>query len=205
MPSDLRFDTYYKYADLTRLLHAFAEEHPTLVKIISIGHSHEGRDIWLTTITNTATGPDTEKPALWVDGNLPAQEPAPSTALLFCIHTLLTRHAQNDPDTLRCLDTRAFYVCPRANPDGAEWALADTPKLIRSSTRPYPYDEDPRDGGLAIEDIDGDGRIRQMRLKDPTGPWKVATEDPRLLVRRDPTEAGGTYYRVFVEGRVHDY
>ena len=36
----------------------------------------------------------------------------------------------------RALDTRAFYVCPRINPDGAEWALADKPKWVRSSTRP---------------------------------------------------------------------
>ena len=104
MPSDLRFDAYYRYDDLTRFLHAFAEEHP---------------------------------------------------------------------------------------------------QFIRSSTRPYPYAEDPPDEGLVIEDVDGDGRIRQMRLKDPTGLWKVSAEDPRLMVRRDPTEVGGTYYRVFVEGRAH--
>ncbi|HXI16055.1 MAG TPA: M14 family zinc carboxypeptidase, partial [Chloroflexota bacterium] len=73
MPSalaGLRFDTYYRYDDLTRFLHAFAEEHPTLVKVESIGASHEGRDIWLATVTNTVTGPDTEKPAFWVDGSI---------------------------------------------------------------------------------------------------------------------------------------
>ena len=105
---------------------------------------------------------------------------------------------------MRCLETRAFYVCPRVNPDGAEYALADRPILIRSSTRPYPYDEEPL-GGLAVEDVDGDGRIRQMRLEDPNGAWKVSQEDSRLLVRRDPTETGGTYYRVLPEGRVRDY
>lgn len=42
----------------------------------------------------------------------------------------------------RCLDTRAFYICPRVNPDGAELALADKPRIIRSSTQPYPYDGD---------------------------------------------------------------
>src|SRR5687768_6071408 len=124
MAPDLRFDTYYRYADLTALLHSFAEHHPTLVKVESLGHSHEGRDIWLVTLTNTATGPAAEKPALWVDGSIHAQELAPSTALLYFIHTLLTRYAQNEPDTVRCLDTRAFYVCPRVYPDGAEWALA---------------------------------------------------------------------------------
>jgi murein tripeptide amidase MpaA len=36
------------------------------------------------------------------------------------------------------MDTRAFYIVPRLNPDGVELALADRPKFVRSSVRPYP-------------------------------------------------------------------
>ena len=104
----------------------------------------------------------------------------------------------------RALDTRAFYVCPRINPDGAEWALADKPKWVRSSTRPYPYDEDEIEG-LTVEDIDGDGRILQMRIPDPNGLWKDHPEQPGLMVRRDPIETGGTYYRILPEGTVEDW
>jgi murein tripeptide amidase MpaA len=98
------------------------------------------------------------------------------------------------------LDTRVFYICPRVNPDGAEWALADKPKIIRSSTRPYPYEEDPI-GGLVMEDIDGDGRMLMMRIPDPNGPWKKHPQEPRLMVRREPDEVGGDYYRLLPEGR----
>jgi murein tripeptide amidase MpaA len=194
---------YYRYEDLTRLLRAYAQARPDLLRLESLGPSHEGRDVWLATVTNRATGPDTEKPALWVDGNIHAGELAPSSALLLLLDTLLKGYG-SDPQVTRCLDTRAFYVCPRLNPDGAEWALADSPRLIRSSTRPYPTDEEPL-SGLSMQDIDGDGRIRAMRLPDPHGPWKVCPEEPRLLVRRDPAETGGQYYRVFPEGRVRDY
>jgi murein tripeptide amidase MpaA len=200
---DVRFDTYYRYDDLTRILHGYAEEHPNLVRIESIGKSYEGRDVWLATITNTATGPDREKPAFWVDGNIHASEVSPSTALLYLIHTLVAQYG-SDADVTRALDTRAFYICPRVNPDGAEWALADSPKIIRSSTRAYPYDEEPIEG-LAVEDIDGDGRILTIRIPDPNGPWKVCAEDPRLLTRRDPTETGGVYYRLLPEGRLENY
>jgi hypothetical protein len=44
-----------------------------------------------------------------------------------------------------------------------------------------------------------------MRIPDPNGPWKVSAEDPRLLVRRDPIETGGQYYRLLPEGRIEDY
>ncbi|WP_026369668.1 M14 family metallopeptidase [Kallotenue papyrolyticum] len=200
---DLRFDTYYRYDDLTRILHAFAEEYPQLVRIESIGRSHEGRDIWLLTVTNFASGAPADKPALWVDGNIHASEVSPSSACLYLLQTLVTGYGAR-AEVTRCLDTRVFYICPRINPDGAEWALADHPKIIRSSTRPYPYDEEPIEG-LIPEDIDGDGRLLMMRIPDPNGGWKVSEQDPRLLVRRDPTETGGQYYRVIPEGRLENY
>jgi murein tripeptide amidase MpaA len=195
----VRFDTYYRYDELTRILHAFAEEYPQLVRIESIGKSYEGRDIWLLTVTNFATGPAEEKPALWVDGNIHASEVSPSSACLYLIHRLTREYGSHEKIT-RCLDTRAFYICPRVNPDGAEWALADKPKIIRSSTRPYPYDEDPI-GGLVTEDIDGDGRMLMMRIPDPNGNWKKHPDEPRLMIRRDPDEVGGEYYRILPEGR----
>lgn len=200
----IRFDRYYRYAELTRLLKALVKDHSNLLRLESIGKSHEGREVWLVTATNFATGPDAEKPALWVDGNLHASEVAGSMAALYLIHTLVSRYGQ-DPAVTDVLDTRAFYIVPRVNPDGAEWALADRPKVIRSSTRPYPYDEERVEGLLPNEDIDGDGRILSMRIRDPNGTWKPHPDDPRLLIRRDPTESGGTYYRVLPEGLLKNY
>jgi murein tripeptide amidase MpaA len=200
---DVRFDTYYRYEDLTSILRGYAEEAPHLVRLDSIGKSYEGRDIWLVTVTNFDTGEAEHKPALWVDANIHATEVAPSSACLYLLNRLVTGHG-SDPDVTRCLDTRVFYLCPRVNPDGAEWALADKPKIIRSSTRPYPRDEDPIDG-LVMEDVDGDGRMLMMRMPDPNGAWKVCPEEPRLLIRREPTETGGQYYRLFREGRIENY
>ncbi len=200
---EIRFDTYYRYDDLTRILRGLADEYPKLVRLESIGKSHEGREVWLVTVTNFEAGDDKEKPALWIDGNIHATEVSPSSACLYLINKLVKEYGSN-ADITRCLDTRAFYICPRVNPDGAEWALADKPKLIRSSTRPYPYDEEPIEG-LYYEDVDGDGRMLLMRVADPNGPWKVCPQEPRLLVRRDPAESGGQYYRILPEGRLENY
>ncbi len=200
---DVKFDRYYRYEDLTRILFEFAREFPTLVQVESIGKSYEGRDIWLATVTNTETGAAKDKPALWVDGNIHASEVSPSSACLYLLHKVTSEYGKN-PDIKHCLDTRVFYVCPRVNPDGAEWALADHPKIIRSSTRPYPYDEEPLNG-LSYEDADGDGRMLYMRIPDPNGRWKKHPDDPRLMIRRDPIETGGDYYRVLPEGLVKDY
>jgi len=197
------FDRFYRYADLTAILQGFAASHPHLFSVESIGRSYEGRDIWVVTATSTATGAAADKPAFWTDGNIHAAELTASTACLHYLQHLADGYGK-DADITRLLDTRAFYICPRINPDGAEWALADKPKFIRSSTRPYPFDEDAVEG-LNVEDVDGDGRILSMRVPDPNGGYKAHPEDARLLIPRDPVEAGGAYWRVIPEGTLTNY
>ena len=203
MPADPQFDRYYPYDALTEQLKALAEAHPHLLTLDSIGKSFEGRDVWCITATNLATGPANEKPAFWCDGNIHATEVSASSACLYLLHKLATGHGV-DPEITRALDTRAFYVVPRVNPDGAELYFAGNPRYVRSSVRPYPYDEEPIEG-LKPEDVDGDGRILFMRIPDANGPWKKHPDEPRLLVRRDPTEIGGTYYRVLYEGTLDNW
>ena len=198
MPA-VRFDKFYRYNELTRLLKAYVREYPNLIRVQSIGKSHEGREVWLVTATNFKSGSDAEKPALWVDGNIHASEVTASAAALYLIHSLVTKY-KHDANVTRALNTRAFYIIPRVNPDGAEWALADKPKVVRSSTRPYPYTEEPIDGLIPWEDVDGDGRLLSMRIEDSNGTWKAHPDDPRLMIRRDPIETGGKYYRILPEG-----
>jgi murein tripeptide amidase MpaA len=198
-----RFDRFYRHDELTRLLFDYAEACPELVSVASIGKSFEGRDIWVATVTNLATGVDADKPAFWADGNIHAAELTASTAVLYYLHQLVSGYGR-DAAVTQLLDTRAVYLCPRLNPDGAELALADKPRHIRSSTRRYPFDEEPVEG-LTVEDVDGDGRILTMRIPDPHGGYKKCEQDPRLMVAREPGEFGGEYYRLLPEGVLQDY
>jgi murein tripeptide amidase MpaA len=202
VPLPVAFDRFYRYDELTEILHGWAEERPELFRVESIGSSYEGREIWLCTLTNIETGPDLEKPAFLVEGNIHAIEVAGATAALHLIDRLLSGYGTDERVT-RVLDTRAFYVVPRLNPDGPELALADRPRFIRSSTRPWPLAEEI--DGLYEEDIDGDGRILMMRVRDRNGSWKPHPEEPRLMVRREPDDADGDFYRMLWEGRIRNY
>ena len=199
----LQYDRFYRYADFTEILHQFVKKFPKLLALESIGKSFEGKDIWVVTATNQKTGPAADKPAYWVDANIHASELAGSAAALYLIDTLTKNYGKRD-DITRCLDTRVMYICPRINPDGAEWAMRDTPKIVRSSTRSYPYDEEHVEG-MDIEDVNGDGRILSMRIRDDNGNWKTHPDEPRLMVARGPTEYGGTYYRMLPEGTLRNY
>ena len=201
--NSFRYDRYPRFAELTELLETLARDHPDLVELSELGRSHEGREIWLATVTNRATGDHHTKPAIWFDGNIHATEVTPSVALLHLIEHLCTGHGADERIT-RALDTRTFYIVPRVNPDGAELALAEVPFEVRSTTRPWPRTE--QQPGHVTGDIDHDGRSLQMRIVDPNGTWKPCPAAPDLLVPREPDEDGpGPYYRLFREGRVQGY
>ena len=195
-----REDCYLNYDALTEKLKSLVSEHGDYLKLDSIGQSYEGREIWVLELTNLATGPASDKPALLLDGNIHAVELTASSAAIHHVETMIAG-VEQDEEIRRCLDTRAFYVIPRICLDGAERALARRPRFIRSATRPYFHADKPQ-SRMVTEDIDGDGRILAMRLKDANGRWKQHQDDPRVMVQREPTEEGGEYYRLFAEGTV---
>ena len=201
------FDRYLRYDELVEWLHATAGAHPDLVALETYGTSHEGRDLWLVTVTDAATGSHDTKPAHWVDASIHAVELTATVAACYLIERLVTGFVGGDETVVRALQTRTFYVVPRVNPDGAEWVLADRPRFRRSSTRPWPWRDAHQWPGLHIEDVDGDGRLLNIRIPDPNGGWMPHPDDERLMVPVPATGAadGVTTYRMLTEGTVAGY
>ena len=164
------FDRFLRFAELSQWIDDIADASPHLVTVETYGTSYEGRPLRLLAITDTTTGSAETKPAHWVDASIHAVELTATVAACRLVSWLVEGHAAGDERIAAALATRTFYVVPRVNPDGAEWALADRPRFRRSSTRPWPRD-DRRWPGLYAEDIDGDGRILQMRIADEHGSW----------------------------------
>ena len=197
---DIPLDRIPRFGELTDWLHAFADTYPDLVRLDVLGRSWEGREIWIATVTNSATGAHGDKPAMWIDGNIHAVETTSSVAVVHFLRHLCVNHGRDERVT-RALDTRTFYLVPRVNPDGAELALGEVPSSVRSNTRPWPVAEQL--DGLVPGDIDRDGRQLQMRIADPNGAWKPYPADPRLMIEREPDEHGdGPFYRLLTEGDV---
>ncbi|MEZ5377063.1 MAG: M14 family metallopeptidase [Acidimicrobiales bacterium] len=198
-------DHFCRYDELTAYLHRVAGDHPDLVGLTSIGQSHEGREIWLVTVTDRATGDHADKPAMWVDANIHATELTASVAAINLVHRLVSEHGRDDTVTA-ALRTRTFYVVPRVNPDGAELALADDPRHLRSGVRPWPWTDRWTQPGLHKQDVTGDGRILSMRIADPTGAWTTHADDERLMV---PVPSTGLCdrprYRMLDEGLITDF
>ena len=75
---------------------------------------------------------------------------------------------------------------------------------IRDRPYPLPLAEAQDLPGLHPEDVDGDGRILTMRIRDDRkGEWAISSQDSRLLVPRRPGQRRGPFYRLFTEGMLH--
>ncbi|WP_435310295.1 M14 family metallopeptidase [Primorskyibacter sedentarius] len=196
------FDTYHDFDAMTGYLKALAEAHPKLVKMTSIATSHRGRDVWMMEITNPDTGPAEEKPGFYIDAQIHAEEHATSATALYATWYLLENYGI-DEEVTRLLDAQVFYIIPRINPDGAEFALTAPYHPWCGNGRFLPGED--RIEGLIPEDINGDGYIVNMRVPDPKGEWKKDETEPRLMVQREPGEEGGEYYRVYPEGMIRNY
>ena len=145
----VKFDRYYRYDDLTRIMHEFAAEYPNLVVVESIGKSYEGRDIWMATVTNQTTGAAADKPAVWVHGNIHAVEVSTSSACLHLLYTL-TQGYGNDQRLTHLLDSRAYYICPRLNPDGAQRGYVANPHSKTGSVHNYGAAVDLTSAALSV-------------------------------------------------------
>jgi murein tripeptide amidase MpaA len=203
MTVNVSFDHYHDYDEVTGLLRDWAVNYASLSTLETIGKTPQGRDLWVLTLTNKGTGKADEKPGFWIDGNTHAGEVTGTEACLKAIHHLLTGYGK-DPEVTELLDSTAVYVMPRVNPDGSEIYLI-TPHSRTSGGIPNPEFEDEFAEGLYPEDLNGDGYITMMRLRDPNGDWKASEKDPRVLVKRRPEDRGGVYYRVYREGLIKGY
>jgi murein tripeptide amidase MpaA len=200
------FDRFLRDDDYTAWLFETAAANPELMTVGSYGRSHEGRDLWLVTITDASTGAHHTKPAHWVDANIHSIEFTGGVAALHLVHSLVTGFGI-DPQITEAVRTRTFYIAPRVNPDGVEWALADDPRLRRSSVRNWPWNDGRDAPGLRERDLTGDGRILNMRIPDPNGSWTVSPDEPGLMVRVPPEGVLGDVprYRILYEGDLVDH
>ena len=198
---ELSFNHYVTYDEMTTYLCQARDRYPHLLTLSSVGKSYEGRDVWAVTLTNRESGTPCSKPALYCDGNIHAGEVTPCMVLLYAID-YMTQRFGCDEEVDHLLNTRTLYLLPRVNPDGAEKYLT-TPHLLRSSVRPYPGEHVQDLPGLHPSDIDGDGKILTMRVRDDRrGEWRISGQDPRVMIPRRPAERGGPFYHLYREGEI---
>jgi len=189
---EIAWNRFYDADEIYALLDRLAATWPELLRAEVIGHSEENREMRVYVLNDPATGPDTSKPAMWVDGNVHGNEVQGSEAVVYVAWYLLENRDHN-PQVDELLEGSAFYLLPMVNPDGrAAWFRdAHTGSSSRSGRRPVDDDGDGRYDEDGPDDLDGDGHIVQMRKHVPgQGDYRLSADDPRILERVPDNDRG---------------
>ncbi|MEN6578940.1 MAG: M14 family zinc carboxypeptidase, partial [Phycisphaerales bacterium] len=189
---DVAWNRFYDHAGLGDILARLHQAFPGLTRLYSIGKSTEGRDLWCIEVTARGVGDPDRKPGMYVSGNIHGDEVQAGEMVAYTAWYLCHQYGRLDRVTT-LLDNYVFYLVPTINPDGRDFWLATSTGAMSGRTGSTPIDND-RDGVADeddCDDLDGDGTITMMRIKDPQGRYKKHPDYPAyLMVRAKPDEPG---------------
>jgi hypothetical protein len=196
-------ERYGTHDEVTAQLRAWTEAYPEVARLEAIGHSTEGRELWLLTL---GRDPDRRRPAVWIDGNMHASELCGTAAALRVAEDVLRLHvepeaAEQPVEIAEALRESLVYVLPRMSPDGAEAVLGNG-HFVRSVPEDDPVAKyAPK---WAPRDMDGDGRCLLMRIEDPTGEFVEAPNARGMLIPRQLGDRG-PFFKLYPEGVIENF
>jgi hypothetical protein len=186
-----QWNAYHDYAAATEMLKQMTAAHPELCRLQSLGTSYGGREMWVLTIADFNAGEIKDRAAFWIDGGIHANEVQATEVALYTAWYLLESF-ERSPFVKRLLTERAFYVMPMMSPDSRDEHMYKPNSTHSPRTGMRPFDDDG--DGLVDEDgpddLDGDGHITQMRIRDPHGRVKPHPDHPDLMIDAKPDEKG---------------
>lgn len=199
MKTTYQYDHYFLYQDIIDMCTSFVNDYPDLCSKETICITEKNREVIAMTLTNKNTGDPLDKPAFYMDANTHAGEITGNVVAMHMMDYLLTNYESNST-CKKILDEYTVYVIPRITMDGSEVYLTSAYGL-RSADRDY----NVQDSGIKQFDLDDDGVIRSMRIKNKHGAWKKDVLNENLMVEREPDDIDGEFYDVFVEGIMDNY
>ncbi|MCP5051939.1 MAG: hypothetical protein GY940_32525, partial [bacterium] len=146
-------------------------------------------------------GPETGKskktlPAIFVAANMEGTVPISSEAALSLARLVLEKAGERKDKT--------WYILALGNPDGAGNYFKKPLRMDSRNNRPHNDDMDDQTDEDGVEDLDGNGIITRMRVKDPQGQWLPIPGEPRLMKKADWTKGEKGIYKLYSEGIDND-
>jgi hypothetical protein len=194
--ADMTFDRYHKPEELTAAVQDLARANPGFAKVHVLAKSPGGRELVLLEL-----GPETAKaakslPAVFIAANMEGTVPISGEAALY-LAKLVCEKADMRSD-------RTWYILPCGNPDAAAVYFGKPLRLDPRNARPRNDDQDDKTDEDGADDLDGDGLITQMRVKDPGGEWIAVASEPRLMKKADWAKGEKGVWKLYPEGLDND-
>ncbi|MCL5773361.1 MAG: M14 family metallopeptidase [Firmicutes bacterium] len=125
---------YHTYEELTTELKGLEAKYPDKAKLISLGKTGEGNDIWALKISKDVNSDTSSRPGVVYTGAHHAREWISMEEPLYIANHLLNDYA-TDPKAKNRVDNAEIWVVPLVNPDGYNYTRTDD-SMWRKNRRP---------------------------------------------------------------------
>ncbi|MGB8491565.1 MAG: M14 family metallopeptidase [Bacteroidales bacterium] len=190
---------YLDYKLMSARIESFGRSYPSLCKTRSIVKSAGGRDIWLITI---GTGDTDNKPGITITGGTEGSHILGTMLALGVAEKLIEN--RDSSRIKKLLEEVTFYILPDVSPDATEQYFSGMKYERHVNSRPVDDDRDFLIDEDPCEDLNGDGLITLIRIKDPSGTYIENSEDKRIMTPADLSKGETGQYLVYSEGIDND-
>ena len=186
------FDVYHTNKEVQQILTKFQQGNPSAVKLHNIATSPGGESVQVLEIGANLK----EVPAIFVGANFDGNVPLSTEGALYLAKMLL--------DSANYTKNKKWYILAQPNPDAAAGYFAKI-KYDRS-VNDFSINDDADEAVNEDEpdDLNGDGLITQMRVKDLEGNYIPSKKDARIMTRADAQKSERGIYKMYEEGVDND-
>ena len=184
------FDKYHNPEEVQQMLKKLGSSGNT--KLHQIAVSPGGKPV---TVLEIGTNLD-DAPAIFVGANFEGNVPLSTEGALYLSEMLL--------DSGKYTENVKWYIMPQPNPDASMdyFATVKTGKTTNLLVINNDADEQTDEDGP--EDLNGDGLITQMRVKDLEGKYLVSKNDTRIMDAANAGKGERGEYKIYTEGIDND-
>ncbi len=199
MGTTILAQNYSTLNDQQSRIDALVKSYPKLISASSLCKTNGGKDVWMITI---GSGKTESKPAIAVVGGVEGSHLLGTELVIAFAENLLK--GSNSDSIKAVLNKTTYYLFPNMSPDAYEQYFA---KLKYERNGNATATDDDRDGRLnedPFDDLDANGKITLMRVESPIGEYKLHPDDPRVLIKADPSKGEKGKYLLLTEGIDND-
>ncbi|AMM52221.1 hypothetical protein TH61_14910 [Rufibacter sp. DG15C] len=191
---------YNSYEQLTARLKKIGLQYSRLCTVTSIGKTATDKEIWLITLGRENAA---NKPAIVITAGVHATQLATTELAVQMAEQLLLSATIHD-STAQLLKEKTIYILPNVNPDASEQYHESLRWERTGNAQPRDDDRDGRIFEDPFDDLNGDGLITMIRVKDSLGTHNVSSHDSRVMREADKAKGEKGSYFLYTEGLDND-
>jgi len=192
-------ESYRTHKELSTILKQLNAQYPNITRLNSITKTAGNKDIWVLEVGNSEVD---NHPGIVIVGGVDGKYiSGPELALRFA-EKLLKSSSEDSVQNL--INSITFYIIPNVSPDATDQYHASLKYDRDKNARPTDDDRDGRLNEDPYEDLDNNGIITALRIKDPKGEWITHPDDERVMIKADKNEGEKGQYILISEGIDND-